>query len=93
MPVAFRRQSVVPNHDKEIIAVAKHIEDVFTVPDAPHKMAWLLEHQYTPAGLTFAALKNAGAARADVLRQAITQAGCALHLAIVHIEECGPAEY
>lgn len=84
---------VAPDHDKEIIAVAEHIEGMFAAPDAPHKMAWLLEHQYTPAGLAFAALKNADAARADVLRQAAARAGCALHLAIVHIEEYGPAEY
>jgi hypothetical protein len=61
--------------------------------DAPIKIAWLLEHQYSPAGLSFAALKNADAALAKVLRAAATQADCALHLGIVHIEEYGPAEY
>lgn len=59
---------------------------------APLKIAWLLEHQYSPAGLSFTALKNADAARAKVLSQAALRAGCAVHLGIVHIEEYGSAD-
>jgi hypothetical protein len=53
---------------------------------------WLLEHQYSPAELSFAALKNADAARARVILAAAERADCAVHLGIVHIKEAGPAE-
>lgn len=56
------------------------------------KVAWLLEHQYTPKGLSFAALKNGDAAIAKVLCAAAKQANCSIHLGIVHIEESGSAE-
>jgi len=56
------------------------------------KIAWLLEHQYSPEGLSFAGLKSADAARVKVLAQAAERAGCATHLGIVHIEESGAAQ-
>jgi hypothetical protein len=52
-----------------------------------------LEHAYTPAELSFAALKGADAAVAGVLVAAAPQAGCELHLALLSIEESGSAEY
>src|SRR5207237_4332071 len=73
-------------------AAAKCIAEVMDAPDAPAKVVWLLEHQYSPDGLSFAGLKNADAARAKVLTQAAGQADCAVHLGIVHIEESGPAQ-
>src|SRR5436309_4323881 len=59
---------------------------------APMKLAWLLEHQYSAAGLSFAGLKGQDAARVQVLSQAAERSGCSAHLGIVHIEETGPAE-
>jgi hypothetical protein len=59
---------------------------------ATPKIVYLLEHQYTPASLSFAGLKNADAALGQVLTLAAQQAGCAVHLGIVHIEESGAAE-
>ncbi|MSU36371.1 MAG: hypothetical protein EXS36_15000 [Pedosphaera sp.] len=56
------------------------------------KIAWLLEHQYSPDGLAFAALKSADLARTGVLLQAAERAECVAHLGIVHIEESGSAE-
>src|SRR5262249_51689742 len=81
-----------PLYDAEVAAAAKCIIGAMEGPDAPTKIVWLLEHQYSPDGLSFAALKNADAARVKVLVQAAAQAGCAAHLGIVHIEEYGPAE-
>lgn len=81
-----------PLYDAEVAAAAKCIAEAMDAPEAPTKIVWLLEHQYSPASLSFAGLKNADAARAKVLSQAATQAGCAVHLGIVHIEEYGPAE-
>jgi hypothetical protein len=52
-----------------------------------------LEHAYTPAELSFATLKGRDAAVASVLTEAVAEADCELHLALVSIEESGSAEY
>lgn len=59
----------------------------------PVKLVYLLEHHYTQAALSWAGLKNGDAARASVLRAAAAQAGCAIHVGMVHIEEYGQADY
>jgi hypothetical protein len=82
-----------PEHQKTIAAAASLIERLLTGPAAPVKMVWLLEHEYTPAGLAFSALKSADAAKAQVLVQAADRAHCATHLGVVHIEETGIAEF
>jgi len=51
-----------------------------------------LEHQYTPAELSFSTLKNIDAARASALLQAANRANCEIYLGIIHIEESGSAE-
>jgi hypothetical protein len=61
--------------------------------DAPKKVAYLLEHKYTPSGLSFSGLKGRDAAIAGVLLEASKASECAFHLGIVHIEESGWAEY
>jgi hypothetical protein len=61
--------------------------------DAPEKLIYPLEHAYTPAELSFAALKGADAAVSAVLAAAAPQAGCDIHLALVSIEESGIAEH
>jgi len=61
--------------------------------DTPEKLIYPLEHAYTPAELSFAALKGADAAVAAVLVAAAEHAGCDLHLALVSIEESGTAEH
>lgn len=88
-----QRLLVAPMYDAETDAAAELLGKTFAREDAPAKIAWLLEHQYSPAGLSFAGLKNADAALAKVLREAARRADCALHLGIVHIEEYGSAEY
>ena len=59
----------------------------------PDKLVWLLEHDYTEAGLSFDAMKNVDAARANVLSAAADQSGCELYAAILHIEEEGTVRY
>ena len=71
---------------------AKLITAAFDGPAAPVKLAWLLEHQYSPAELSFGTLKNADSARAVVLCAAAELAECDAYLGIVHIEESGGAE-
>ncbi len=86
------RTPEAPDNEKEIKAAARLLARTLTAPEAPAKLAWLLEHQYSPDGLGFAALKPADAARVKVLTSAAEQAECVAHLGIVHIEESGAAE-
>ena len=81
-----------PDYEKQIATAKELLEDNLTGAGTPAKIAWLLEHQYSPEGLSFAGLKSADAARVKVLAQAAELAGCAAHLGIVHIEEEGAAQ-
>jgi 2OG-Fe(II) oxygenase superfamily len=56
-----------PDYDKEIASAAILLGDWVKRLDAPPKVVYLLEHQYSPAGLSFLGLKNADAARGKVL--------------------------
>ncbi len=82
-----------PDHREAVATIAKSLRSWASQPQMPAKCVYLLEHQYTEAGLAFAALKNGDSALAGVLREAAAQADCALHLGLVHIEESGWAEY
>ncbi len=81
-----------PEYESRIAETATILNQALASADAPAKIAWLLEHQYSPAGLSFAALKGADAARAKVLLRAAESAHCEAHLGIVHIGESGAAE-
>jgi hypothetical protein len=81
-----------PLYDSEADRAEAILEQTFKKSDAPTKLAWLLEHQYSPVGLSFSGLKGRDAALAKMVRHAARRAECALHLGIVHIEESGAAE-
>ena len=81
-----------PLYEREVAAAVETLEAAFRKGRALMKLAWVLEHQYSAAGLSFAGLKGQDAARVQVLSQAAERAGCAAHLGIVHIGETGPAE-
>jgi hypothetical protein len=81
-----------PEYEPQVFAAAELLGRVLGRKESAAKVAWLLEHQYSPAGLAFSALKSADAARAEVLVEAAARAGCTIHLGIVHIEESGSAE-
>ncbi len=87
-----RRVLKAPEYESQIKEAAAILDRFLEAPDAPSKIAWLLDHQYSPEGLSFSALKGADAARARVLLQAAALAQCAAHLAIVHLGESGAAE-
>ena len=59
-----RRILKAPEYESQISEAAAILERFLTTPNAPAKIAWLLEHQYSPAGLSFSALKGADAAKA-----------------------------
>ena len=81
-----------PQYESQITEAAAILDRFLTVPKAPAKIAWLLDHQYSPAGLSFAVLKGADAAKSRVLVQAAARSQCDAYLAIVHIGESGAAE-
>jgi hypothetical protein len=82
----------VPEYESEITEAVAILDRFLRAPDAPAKIAWLLDHQYSPAGLSFSALKGTDAAKARVLVQGAARAQCVAHLGIVHIGESGAAE-
>jgi len=81
-----------PHYEKETKAAAGLLRKYFESDAAPTKVAYLLEHQYTPASLSFSTLKNGDAALAALLHNATRRSGCAAYLAIVHIKEQGSAD-
>jgi predicted 2-oxoglutarate/Fe(II)-dependent dioxygenase YbiX len=68
-------------------------DEIETDNCVPEKLIYPLEHAYTPAELSFGALKGVDAAVGGVLAAAAPPAGCELHLALLSIEESGSAEY
>ena len=87
-----------PSYEKETAALERLLrrwceEPVRPDEDRPLKLVYPLAHAYTPAELSFAALKGADAAAASVLTTAVGNAGCELHVALLRIEESGAAEY
>lgn len=73
----------------QIVTLLRRWADAENEPD---KLVLPLEHAYTPAELSFGALKGADAGMASVLVQAAAEADCDLHLVLVSIEESGSAE-
>ncbi|MDE0005360.1 MAG: 2OG-Fe(II) oxygenase, partial [Rhodospirillaceae bacterium] len=53
----------------------------------PEKLIWLLEHEYSEAGLSFSALKNRDDAVARTLIEVAQRAGCATYAAILRIRQ------
>ncbi len=61
--------------------------------ELPLKVIYPLEHAYTPAELSFTALKGADHALAEILLDAAQAAECEIHLALLTQKESGEAEY
>ncbi|MCK1738916.1 2OG-Fe(II) oxygenase [Bradyrhizobium sp. 138] len=81
-----------PDYRAEHDRVVELLRGWASADDEPDKLVLPLEHVYTPAELSFSALKGADAGVASVLVKAAAEADCDLHLALVSIEESGSAE-
>lgn len=82
-----------PDHSDAVGALADALRGYATGGAGwPAKLAFALEHHYTPKGLSFAALKNGDRAAAAALVAAAGRAGCEVHLAMIAITETGTAE-
>lgn len=90
---AEKKTAPVPDARPHIKAAAKALREWRTRTDRSQKIVYLLEHRYTEAALSLAALKGPDAIRAKVLIAAAQAADYIPHLAMVHIEESGWAEY
>lgn len=88
-----KKRPPVPDARPHIEAAAEALRAWKARKDRSQKIVYLLEHLYTEAALSFDALKGADAIHAQVLFDAAESAGCLPHLAMVHIEESGSAEY
>ena len=82
-----------PDYSEQVDELAKRLVEWQHTEDGADKLVWLLEHEYSEAGLYFDAFKNADAALAKTLARAAERADCELYAAIVHIEEHGDATY
>ena len=82
-----------PDHSGQIAGVAELLAEWSRDETAPAKLVWVLDHEYSASGLSFATLKNTDAALAQVLAPAAERAGCELYAAIVHVEESGEATF
>ena len=82
-----------PDYRTEQERAAEALRNWASAEDEPDKLILPLEHAYTPAELSFGALKGADAGIASVLIKAAAEADCDLHLALVSIEESGSAEH
>jgi 2OG-Fe(II) oxygenase superfamily len=63
------------------------LEEHFGCADNPDFLVYLLDHEYTPRGLSFSRLKGADAQRAPALRAAAERAGCEVALALTTVRE------
>jgi hypothetical protein len=88
-----RRRLDAPDYRAIEGRVAELLSRWEAAEDEPDKLILPLEHAYTPAELSFDALKGADAGMASVLVKAVAAADCDLHLALVSIEESGIAEH
>ena len=88
-----RRPLKAPDYRAEHGRVVELLRSWASAEDEPDKLILPLEHAYTPAELSFSALKGADAGVASVLVKAAAEADCDLHLALVSIEESGSAEH
>jgi len=87
------RALTAPDYRVEHRRVVELLRSWAGAEEEPDKLILPLEHVYTPAELSFSALKGADAGAASVLVRAAVEADCDLHLALVSIEESGSAEH
>ena len=77
------------SQEEQIVAQLRSWEATSAAGD---KLVWLLEHEYSEAGLSFDVLKNADAALGRVLARAAQRVNHALYAAILSIYEWGTVD-
>ena len=82
-----------PDHSSRIEPIARELKARFDDQAAPRKIVWVLEHDYSMAGLSFGTLKGTDAAIARILKDSAARAECVIHAAILHVSETAGVEY
>lgn len=82
----------LPTREASVADGAAFLSDWLQAPERPRKIAYLLQHQYSPAGLSFSGLKGADATLVSWFLEVGSAIDASVHLGIVHIEEMGIAE-
>ena len=85
------RRGAPPDYSDQVERVTGFLVNWRKSDHPPEKFVWVLEHDYSEAGRSFAALKNTDAAVARVLSVSADRAGCELYMATVHVNEEGIA--
>ena len=67
--------------------LARCLDEHFAPSPSPHRLVYLLDHEYTRRGLDWARLKGTDAQRAALLAAAAERAGCDQTLALADIHE------
>ena len=86
------RPMVAPDSRKHEITIAAEMERINRHHRGGPRFVWVLEHDYSEAGLSFDTLKNADASVAHVLKAAGDRSGFDLHAAILCYEDSGPLD-
>lgn len=81
-----------PDYQREISEAARILSEWEARDERSPKLVYLLDHQYTPAGLCFEGLKLQDSARVQLLTRAADLVDFEIRLGIVHIIETGCAE-
>ena len=80
------------DHSQAVARVVQAVKSWSADSDTPTKLVYVLQHEYTEAGLSFHGLKNKDRAVAEVLRLATKEADLVVHLAMFSRHESGSAE-
>lgn len=81
-----------PDFDSQAESISTVLRTWASQARSGAKTVWLLDHHYSTAGLSFAALKGTDAAEARTLAAAAERAGCLIHAAVLHITEFSHGE-
>ena len=82
-----------PDNSPQARDAARILSTWAATGERPRKLVWILEHDYSEAGLGVESLKGIDASVARTLAWAVESSDCALHLAILRIEEEGYPDY
>ena len=86
--------SRAPDYSRHVNEISEILSEWTETGQGPSKIVWLLDHEYSAAGLSQASLKGLDEAVWQVLDFAAERAGCVLHSATLSINEsCLPESY
>ena len=80
------------DHSQTIAHIVQAVQSWIADPCGPEKLIYVLQHEYTQAGLSFRGLKNRDRAVAQVLRLVSREVALDVYLAIITKSESGSAE-